>query len=171
MDTDSLFTRASNLCRETWPKTVFSSFHFLERIVLYSGKDWAEMVATSARQLETDLATKERILQRIENADENELRSLWENHHGSCTSWAVLLASKIAEDPNDLYFADVGHHRAAFTTSGILIDSHAREALQLEDGVERKYRSITYTLKGIGQDKPTFSYEVRLSTQGLGKRY
>jgi hypothetical protein len=44
----------------------------------------------------------------------------------------------------------------------ILIDSHAREALQLEDGVKYKYRGITYTLKGIGQDKPAFLYTVRV---------
>ena len=102
------------------------------------------------------------ILQRIENADEEELRSLWVNSHGVCTSWAVLLASKIADDPNDLFFADAGDHRVAFTRSGILIDSHARVALQLTDGIPRKYEDVTYTWTGIGQDKPTFSYTVRL---------
>jgi hypothetical protein len=113
-------------------------------------------------KLETDSETKERILQRIRNANEEELRSLWIKNYGICTSWAVLLASKIAKDPNDLFFADAGNHRVAFTKCGILIDSHARVALQLKDGVPYKYNGITYTLKGIGQDKPTFSYVVRL---------
>jgi hypothetical protein len=117
----------------------------------------------SVHQLETDPKMKERILQRIRNANEEELRSLWINRQGTCTAWAVLLASKIAEDPNDLYFGDVGHHRVAFTESGILIDSHAREALQLEDGVKYKYKGITYTLEGMEQDKPAFSYTVCLS--------
>jgi hypothetical protein len=125
-----------------WPETIFSTFHLFERIVLYSGKDSAQMVAISAHQLETDSDIMEMILQRIRNANENELRSLWANHHGGCTSWAVLLASKIVEDPNDLYFGDAGYHRMAFTRSGILIDNHAREALQLEDGVKYKYRGI-----------------------------
>lgn len=129
MDTDSLFTRVFELCREMWPETIFSTFHLFERIVLYSGKDWAQIVAISAHQLETDSDIMERILQRIRNANENELRSLWANRHGGCTSWAVLLASKIMEDPNGLYFRDAGYHRMAFTRSGILIDSHAREAL------------------------------------------
>jgi hypothetical protein len=162
MDADSLFTRASDLCRETWPKTLFSSFHFFERILLYAEKDWAQMVAISAPQLETDSEMKEKILQRIRNASEEELRSLWINRYGTCASWAVLLASKIAEDPNDLYFGDDGHHRVAFTRSGILIDSSAREALQLKDGVKYKYKSCTYTLKGMDQDKPTLSYTVYL---------
>jgi hypothetical protein len=162
MDTGSLFTRASDLCRETWPNTIFSSFHLLERIVLYAEKPWDQMVAMSAHQLGTDSEMKERILQRIRNANEEELRSAWVNNYGTCTSWAVLLASKIAEDPNDLFFADAGNHRVAFTRCGILIDSHARVALQLKDGVPYKYEGITYTLKGIGQDKPTFSYVVRL---------
>jgi len=108
------------------------------------------MVAMSAHQLETDSETKERILQRIRNANEEELRSLWIKNYGICTSWAVLLASKIAKDPNDLFFADAGNHRVAFTKCGILIDSHARVALQLKDGVPYKYNGITYTLKGIG---------------------
>jgi len=77
-----------------------------------------------------------------------------ELHHGTCSSWAVLLASKIAEDPNDLYFVDVGHHKLAFTRSGIFIDSSVREAIQLKDGVDYKFKNITCSLKGIGQDKP-----------------
>ena len=62
------------------------------------------MVTMSTHQLETDSEMKERTLQRIRNANEEELRSLWINNYGTCTSWAVLLASKIAEDPNDLFF-------------------------------------------------------------------
>jgi hypothetical protein len=126
------------------------------------------MVAISAHQLEADSKTVERILQGIRNANENELRSLWANRHGDCTSWAVLLASKISKDPNDIYFEDVGYHRMAFTRSGILIDSHAREALQLEDGAKYKHRGITYTLKGIGQDRPIISFTVRLYSM-IGK--
>jgi hypothetical protein len=126
------------------------------------------MVAMSPDQLEADSEMMKRILQRIGNASERELQSLWADHHGTCSSWAVLLASKVAEDPNDLHFGDVGHHKLALTRSGILIDSHAREALQLKDGVEYTYRGLTYTLNGIGQDKPTFSYTVRLYSK-IGK--
>ena len=128
------------------------------------------MVAMSPPQLRTDSKTMERILQGIQNANENELRSLWEDHHGDCTSWAVLLASKIAEDPNDLYFVDLGHHRMAFTRSGILIDSHVREALQLEDGIKYKSRGNTYTLEGIGQNNPVISFAVHLYSR-IGERY
>ena len=168
MDADSLFARVSHLCRETWPKTIFSTFHIFEKILLYSEKDWTQMVAISSDQLEADSETMARISQRIQNANENELRSLWANRHGGCTSWAVLLASKTAEDPNALYFEDAGYHRMALTRCGILIDSHAREALQLQDGVKYKHRGITYTLKGIGQDKPIISYTVRLYSR-IGK--
>jgi hypothetical protein len=41
----------------------------------------------------------------------------------------------------------------AFTRCGILIDSHARVALQLKDGVPYKYEGVTYTLNRIGQDR------------------
>jgi hypothetical protein len=73
-----------------------------------------------------------------------------------------LLASKIEEDPKNLYFADACHHRMALTRRGILMDSHARAALQLKNRVQQKYEDIAYTLEGIGQDKLTFSYTVRL---------
>lgn len=162
MDAGSLFTRASDLCQETWPNTIFSSFHFFEKTVLYAGKPWDQIVAMSTDELQTNSEMLDMILQRIENADEEELRSLWVNSHGVCTSWAVLLASKIADDPNDLFFADAGDHRVALTRCGILIDSHTRVALQLKDGIPHKYEGVTYNWKGIGQDKPVFSYTVRL---------
>jgi hypothetical protein len=47
-----------------------------EKILLYSEKDWTQMVAISADQLEADLETMARTSQRIQNANENELRSL-----------------------------------------------------------------------------------------------
>ena len=50
----------------------------------------------------------------------------------------------------------------AFTRSGIFIDSHVREAVQLKDGVKYKDKGITYTLKGIGQDELSISLTVRL---------
>lgn len=165
MDTESLFTRASKACQETWPNTVFSSFHLLERMVLYAEKSWLQMVSMSPRRLKDDSEMMNRVLRRINDANDEELRPLWKNHHGVCTSWAVLLASKIADDPNNLCFADDGHHRVAFTRCGILIDSSARVALQLKNDVPHKHGKITYTIKGIGQDKPILSYTVRLHSR------
>jgi hypothetical protein len=49
-----------------------------------------------------------KISDRITSASEEELRPLWAEHHGVCTSWTVLVASKIAKDPNELSFADEG---------------------------------------------------------------
>jgi hypothetical protein len=70
-----------------------------------------------------DAELQQKILNRIEHATDDDLRTLWENGHGVCTSWSVLIASKIAGDPNDCYFADTGYHRMAYTKCGILIDS------------------------------------------------
>ena len=119
----------------------------------------------SPRRLKDDSEMMNRVLRRINDANDEELRPLWKNHHGVCTSWAVLLASKIADDPNNLCFADDGHHRVAFTRCGILIDSSARVALQLKNDVPHKHGKITYTIKGIGQDKPILSYTVRLHSR------
>ncbi|KAN0086358.1 hypothetical protein V8E54_000046 [Elaphomyces granulatus] len=48
----------------------------------------------TAKQLEKDSVLKntilQRIVQRIEEAGEEELRPLWDSGHGLCTSWAVL---------------------------------------------------------------------------------
>jgi hypothetical protein len=96
-------------------------------------------------------ALEETIRNKIENAGEDELRSLWENFHGVCTSWVILVASKIATDFKGILFLDEGHHRMAITTCGILIDSSARVALQLQDGVSERYGDIEYTMKGQGR--------------------
>jgi hypothetical protein len=120
------------------------------------------MGSMSASKLNTNAEIKGRILRKIENASEEELQILWANHHGVCTSWAVLLASKIAEDPNDLSFADSGNHRLAFIRCGILIDSSARDALQLSEDVPKRHRKVAYTMKGIGRGTTILSYTVRL---------
>jgi hypothetical protein len=39
MDTESLSVRTPQACQETWPKTIFSSFHIFERMVLYVARD------------------------------------------------------------------------------------------------------------------------------------
>src|SRR5271156_1452478 len=158
MDSGSLFPLASTLCTDTWPKTIFSSFHLFETAVLFAGGDWTRMVAMSAEQIQNDAALMDKISGRITNASDEELRPLWAKNHGTCTSWAVLMASKIATDLNEISFADSGHHRLAFTNCGILVDSSAREALQLEDDVRKKHRKATYIMKGIGQGQPSLSY-------------
>ena len=60
------------------------------------------MVSMSPRRLGDDSEMMNRVLRRINNANDEELRPLWKNHHRVCTSEAVLLASKIADDPNNL---------------------------------------------------------------------
>jgi len=108
---------------------------------------------------------KQTIPNKIATASKDELQSLWADSHGVCTSWAILVASKIARDPDDLTFADAGHHRMAFTTSGILTDSSSRIALQLQDGVTKKYGDITYLMKRTGQGQWDLSYTVRLENR------
>ena len=40
----SLFERAMEACRKTWPKTLYSSFHMFEVILQFSEKTWEEIV-------------------------------------------------------------------------------------------------------------------------------
>jgi len=100
----------------------------------------------------------EKISDRVEYASDEEIRPLWDERHGVCTSWAILVASKIKADPDKLSFVDAGHHRLAFTNCGIVIDSSARVALQLKNGVPKSYGKVTYTMEGIGQGQPSLSY-------------
>src|SRR5271156_949546 len=157
MDSRALFPLASTICTDIWPQTI-SSFHLYETFVLFAGGDWTRMVAMSVALIQNDATLMEKVSGRIINASDEELRRLWAKNHGVCTSWAVLVASKIATDLNEITFADTGHHRLAFTNCGILIDSSAREALQLEDEVQKKHRKAAYVMKGIGQGQPSLSY-------------
>jgi len=163
MDSEALFPRVCGICKETWPQTIYSFFHLFDKIVLYAGVGWDKIVtlpATLNQDGKSELSQK--ILDRIERASDDELRALWENGHGVCTSWSILVASKITADPNDCYFGDVGHHRLAYTKCGILIDSSAREAEQLQNRVPKRCGKATFMMDGIGQGRPTLSYTVRL---------
>ena len=112
MDSDrNLFDRASYACVTTWPKTIYSYFHMYAIIVQCCGKSWEEMVAM--RRL--DKQTMENVQKQINDATEEDLLPLWVEGHGLCTSCAILIASKISDDPNTLLFGDDGRHRVAFT--------------------------------------------------------
>jgi len=119
----------------------------------------------SAAQIQNDVALTGKVSDRITNASDEELRPLWVKNHGVCTSWVVLVASKVTTDLNKISFADTGHHRLAFTYCSILIDSSAREALQLKDDVRKKHRKASYIMEGIGQGQPSLSYTVRLHSR------
>ena len=118
----SLFEHAMEACRKTWPRTLYSSFHMFEVIVQFSGKTWGECV----RILQFDKSTMEYLEKRIRQSTDDELRRLWAEYHGLCTSWSILIASMLFDDPNTIHFGDDGSHRLAYTSHGLVIDSSTR---------------------------------------------
>jgi hypothetical protein len=71
----------------------------------------------------------------IQDADEEELRPLWVNFTGVCTSWAVHIIMALSVGNQMPYaFGDKQNHRAAWSQDGIVTDSSARNALQLCEG-------------------------------------
>jgi hypothetical protein len=159
MHQSSVFDSASQICRETWPKSIYSSFHFLELLVRISDQDWPEFVRN--RRVSKSLHTT--ISHKIETKYDQELDLLWKNNHGMCTSWSILIGSKLENlGFQDFKFclADSGRHRLGYTADGILIDSSVREALQLKDSVPKFAGNFIYFFNCVKGKSPTLKYTV-----------
>ena len=87
----------------------------------------------------------------IQAADEEELRPLWANGTGVCTSWAVYNAFVLEEESGTVYsFGDMRNHRAAWSQDGIAIDSSARNTLRLTDGKIESAHNTKWMMKYVG---------------------
>lgn len=154
----SLFERAMEACRKTWPKTLYSSFHMFEVILQFSEKTWEEIV----RIPRFDKSTIEYLEKRIRQSPDDELRRLWVEHHGLCTSWSILIASMLFDDPNTMYFGDDGRHRLAYTSHGLVIDSSARIPVLLKGDKAYTKGGIEYRMSTVEGQQPSLSYTVCL---------
>ena len=155
----SLFEDATEACRNTWPKTIYSYFHMFEVIVQLSGKTWEECV----RIPRFDKSTIEHLKKRIQQLQDDELRRLWVDHHGLCTSWSILIASILFNDPNTMHFGNDGSHRLAYTRDGLVIDSSTRIPVLLEGGKAYTEEGIEYSMLMVEGQQPSLSYTVCLS--------
>ena len=80
-----------------------------------------------------DILTRSKniIQARIADAEPEDLKHLWSRGTGTCTCWCVHMASLLTGEPSGLIIGDDGMHRAAWTDSGIIIDSSAMKVLDL----------------------------------------
>jgi hypothetical protein len=154
----SLFEHAMEACRKTWPRTLCSSFHMFEVIVQLSGKTWEEFVQIPR----FDKSSMKHLEKRIRQSPDDELRKLWVEHHGLCTSWSILIASMLFDDPNTMLFGDDGSHRLAYTSHGLIIDSSTRIPVLLKGDKAYTKGGITYSMSMVEGQQPSLSYTVCL---------
>ncbi len=137
-----------------WPKTIFSSFHYLRFFVAKSGQSWQEFVRTKAKK------NDEQLRHAVTNASVEELRALWENKYGVCTSWAILLVNEIEKSPDKATYWDDSGHRLALTARQIILDSSNRIPAILSDKNDANDHAITYHMSKNGNENQTLSYIV-----------
>ena len=144
MDTQTRFEMASKAYKEWWPKTCYTNILMLDLLVKLSGQSWGDFIKNPA------FDDKEGLQQKILMLEEEELKHLWKEGHGLCTSWCIYIAELLEEIEN---FGDQGHHRAAFYNDGVVIDSSARDALLCRPGKSERKGKVTWWMEDIGQIK------------------
>jgi hypothetical protein len=111
-------------CKAQWTQTCYTSFVILEFLLQVAGVDLREFVASPK-------LPKDKLEKLIMAATDDQLKPLWNNGTGLCTSWCVLISSKVYPDFNN-NLGDQGKHRAAFSAQGIIIESSAYDAMRAE---------------------------------------
>jgi hypothetical protein len=151
---------------DLWVHTVFTSLGYFFQILSYSDQKAENFVGYSGGNgLPYDI--RDKIMERIQEASDCELSPLFKNRHGLCTAWAVLIVHETgeeaeAETEEEFKYFDSDKHRLALGhTSGVLIDSSAREVIQLkENDWVVGAQGIKYHVTGLGSKTQTFNYEV-----------
>ncbi len=124
METQVCYNKVAETCLELWPKTCFTSLQMLDYLVKLSGRTWDDFVRNPSFK-----SKKADLIEAVLAAPDEDLRPLC---MGLCTSWCITVSQATGGlDSNN--FGDQGHHRAAYTNDGIVVDSTARKALWLSD--------------------------------------
>ena len=141
MDPKARYEKAAKECKNTWDKCFLTPIIMMEWLVRSSNRTWEDFLRRPDFKKERDMLKKI-----ISDAEELDLRPLGANNTGACTSWAVLITSMLEGEYN---FGDKNRHRAAWHQDGLVIDSSAREALQLVEGPPRiKWHNMVYETSG-----------------------
>ncbi|KAF2472079.1 uncharacterized protein BDR25DRAFT_342098 [Lindgomyces ingoldianus] len=131
--TTGKWERAKALALDTWPKTVFTNFLYLEFFGRRSKLSPYEFLKRTAEEVKADASLYKTLLDAVEEASDEDLEKMWREGWGTCSAWAILLSSRLSESLQGINFASDGTHRTAYTDDSILFNSSARNALQLED--------------------------------------
>lgn len=145
MDVHGRYSEAETLCTALWPKTVFTPLVMLQWLLDHCGRSFTDFVKRP-----NFFEERRELMNIIESAGEEELRPLWENYTGLCTSWAVLVTLSLQNhDSLEYIYGEKHGHRAAWASDGIAIDSSARRALLLSEGRTTRAHGTQWAMKGI----------------------
>lgn len=149
-----------------WPKSVYSSFGYYAQLLRFSEMS-AETLVTFGIKKANRLPDEVRslIAKKIEDATMSDLAHLYNNKHGLCTAWSVLITEAVEEKlaPANIRrfrFADAGNHRLAFDESGVLVDSAPKTVVQLVGGGSVLCGEFEYTVSSLEAENPGLRYIV-----------
>jgi hypothetical protein len=150
-----------------WPKSVYSSFGYYVQLLCYSEIP-AETLVTFGIKKANRMPDEVRslIVKKIEDATMSDLAHLYNNKHGLCTAWSVLITEAVEEKlaPANIRrfrFADAGKHRLAFNESGVLVDSAPKTVVQLVGGGSVSCGELEYTVSSLETENPGLRYTVK----------
>jgi hypothetical protein len=135
----------SKSCKEEWPKTCFTNIPMLDFLIRLNGQTWDDFLK------DPTFKDKKGLEEKILISSEDDLKPLWQEGHGLCTSWCIYISDKVFGPHTIENFGDQGRHRAAFGNDGVLIDSSARDALLCREGGKETFRQTTWDMEDIGQ--------------------
>lgn len=106
---------------QIWHSTPFTTINMIQFSLKKTGlsiEDWIGGSPIDISRLECRLAT----------VTDHDLKPLC----ATCASFAVGVRSAIGKNAEGLVYGDTGFHKASYSTTGVVIDSSAKTAFQLE---------------------------------------
>jgi hypothetical protein len=143
------FPKAALLYREEWITSAYTSLLMLKKLL--------ELTETSLKTYiekpQTLEQNKAAVNKAIKEATFDQLKDLWQTATGTCTAWAINLAEALTGSPEGLIIGDLGNHRLAWSENGVVLDSSAQMAINLECHNQKGSWKVE---RGIGSPKLFF---------------
>lgn len=132
---------------EAWRIRPFTNVPAIREAILWSEKDLQDVCRMSAKQWQKKL--KKGLVTKFDNNDDI-LNALLPDTQGTCTNFTIHVINQ--SSPLNFVLGDVGGHRIAWTEDGVLIDSTARDLIQLEDGQEKEHNGLRFEWRTNGDE-------------------
>ncbi|MCJ1462521.1 hypothetical protein MMC07_001123 [Pseudocyphellaria aurata] len=127
----SLFENIEAIYDDTWATKPYTNARAIELIMARCGKPVDELCRMSTKAWKKN---SEADLLKQFDEDVEIMETLLLDGIGDCTTFTAYITQR-ASQLQDFTMGDTGGHRLAWASNGVLIDSSAKQLIQLQDGV------------------------------------